>query len=437
MSALCVLAAAQPPRAASADEGLVIELLWLAAMVVLSAFFSGLEIALFSLGKAHLLTMVESGVRGARTVARLKENPERLLVTILIGNNVVNIGAASVATALAIRLFGSFGIGLATGVMTLLILIFGEIMPKSFAYKWSGRISLLGARPLQVIGWLLFPIVWLLEQLTRALTRLAESRNGRPTVEHRSLLLSLARLGLESGTLDAREHRAVASALRLDRVPVSRVMTPRRDIVAVSHDALIEEAADELLESPYSRFPIYRETKDDVVGMLTLRDAFERLRAGGGGSTVESVASKPHFVPTTMTIGTLMRIFQHERTHQAIVIGEYGETVGLVTLEDIIEEMVGEIEDEADLVRNRIIKLADNRYLVEASVPIEDLNRAVGIAMPGEQHHTLNGLLTDEYQGIPKPGSRIDIGNKLFVVRQADAKRVIRVEMLITEPEIQ
>jgi CBS domain containing-hemolysin-like protein len=408
---------------------MTLEFAALALLVLLSAFFSGLEIAIFSLGKAHLHSLVERKVRGAAVVARLKANPERLLVTILLGNNVVNIGAAAIATALSMRAFGDIGVGIATGVMTFLILVFGEITPKTFAYRWAERYSLLAARPLEIFSWIIFPLVWLLEKLTRGLTLLSGAES-QPGIKHKSLLSSLARMGLEEGELSESEHRLVESAVRLDRVPADRVMTPRSDMIAIEAGKTLAEAIDALAEAPHSRYPVYREELDDIVGILHIRDLYEQLRRKGGSTPVAEIAAKPAFVPRTMVIGDLLRLFQRERSHMAIVIGEYAETAGLVTLEDVLEEMVGEIEDETDFVRKQIHRLGERRWLVDASLPMDDLQRAIGISLPNDQHNTINGLLLDAFQEIPRPGATIEAGGYTFIIRKADARRIILAELI-------
>lgn len=410
------------------------EIIALAVLVLLSAFFSGLEIALFSLGRAQVHSLVEKRKHGALVVERLKANPERLLVTILIGNNIVNIGAAAMATALALRVFGDVGVGIATGVMTFLILVFGEITPKTFAYRWAEKYALIFARPLEIFGWLIFPIVWCLEKLTKGLTKAAGS-DVRSAIEHKSLLSSLARMALEEGKLKESEHRAVLSALQLDRIPASRVMTPRRDIYAIEAKTKLVEAMSLLAKSPYTRYPVFQDKLDEVVGVLHIRDLYERIRTGSAARSVNEIAGKPTFIPRTMVIGDLLKLFQHERAHMAIVIGEYGETVGLVTLEDVLEELVGEIEDETDDVRRLVRNLGEKCWMVNASIPIEDLERATGIRLPAEQHNTINGLLLDRFQGIPKAGDRIEIDGYVFVIRQADAKRVILTELSVETGE--
>jgi putative hemolysin len=411
------------------------EITALAILILFSAFFSGLEIALFSLGKAHVRSLVERNVPGARTVARLKANPERLLVTILIGNNVANIGAASLATAVSLRIFGNIGVGIATGVMTFFILVFGEISPKTLALRWAEPYALIFSRPLMLFCWLIFPLVWLLEKLTRGLTRMARGPS-KNRIEHKALLSTLARMGLEEGSLSESEHRLVESALRLDRIPADRVMTPRSEMVAIEADKTVEAALAMVAEQPHTRYPVYSGELDEIVGVMHLRDLYEHFRLGRRTDKVVAISSKPTFVPRTMLIADLLRLFQRERTHMAIVIGEYAETAGLVTLEDVIEEMVGEIEDETDDVRQQIQKIGEGRWLLDASLSIEDIQRSIGVALPADQYRTLNGLLVDAYQDIPPPGATIHAAGHTFIIRRADARRVLLAELVSEKQKI-
>lgn len=414
---------------------MAVEFSLLALMVVFSAFFSGLEIALFSLGRAHLHTLVEQGVKGAKTVQRLKSNPERLLVIILIGNNIANIGSASLATALAIRIFGDVGVGIATGFMTLLILIFGEITPKTIAVRWAERISLLFARPLQMFGTLVYPAAWLLERLSRGMGK-AFSHKSANEIEHETIVTTLSRLGLEEGKIEEHEHRLVENAFRMDQTTAERIMTPRSKVVAVQAGTSLKQALDDLGEQPFSRFPIYEGEKEMVIGILHIRDLFQQYARGSRMElSVEAIATKPLFVAATMPASDLLLLFQRERSHIAIVLDEYGDTDGVVTLEDVLEELVGEIEDEVDSVSHDIIKKADGSYLVYASLTIDDINRSLEIDLPAEEHNTLNGLLVDHFQNIPKPKQQIEIDGYQFVIRSADARKIDLVEMTLPAEE--
>lgn len=414
-----------------------LELILLVVMIIASAFFSGLEIALFSLGRAHVRSLVERGIKGSATVARLKANPDRLLVTILVGNNIANISAASMATALSINIFNSLGastalgVGVATGVMTLLILIFGEITPKAFAVRWSEQISLVFARPLEIFGWIFFPAIWVLEKFSRSMTFIFGSK-VKQHIKHEVLLMSLARLGLEEGTIDEHEHRIVENAFRLDRIPADRIMTPRSDMIALKSGSTVREVSEFISTQPYTRFPIYQGGQQEIVGILHIRDLYEQMRLGRETVLVEDIAAKPVYIPQTMPLNDLLLLFQKERNHMVVVIDEYGETAGIVTLEDVLEELVGEIEDEADTVSHKIVRISDDRYLVYASLSLDDINRTLDVALPAERYNTLNGLILDVYQNIPQPKEKIVYNGMTFIIRQADARKVILVEMILS-----
>lgn len=410
------------------------EIVLLAVMIAFSAFFSGIEISLFSLSPAQVRSLVERKVRGSQIVARLKANPERLLGVILIGNNIVNIGSASLATSVAIRLVGDAGVGLATGVMTLLILIFGEVSPKTFAVRHAEAIALKAARFLELIGIMLFPFAWLLERLANVVNRLAGPRKSSAE-EHKLILMSLARMGLEEGKIQVHQHRILENAFRLDQTPAERIMTPRNAIVALLAGTTLLKAVEEIASKPYSRFPVLLDEKQGIIGILHVRDLHEQIRLGRGKIRVEEVAAKPIFVPSTMPLSELLFTFQRERMHMAVILDEYGDTDGIVTLEDVLEELVGDIEDEVDVARDSITRISEGHYLVQASISLDDLNRALATKLPAGQHNTLNGLLLDLFQDIPKPKDRIGFEGHTFIIRQADARHVILVELALAPPK--
>lgn len=404
-----------------------LNLLLLVVLIFASAFFSGLEIAMFSLGEGTLRTLVEQKRPGADTVERLKKNPERLLVVILIGNNIANIGSAAIATALAIEMFGDIGVGLATGVMTLLILVFGEITPKTFSVRYNQKIALLNARPLLWFSYFVYPVAWLMEKFSRGLTRTA-GRKVAEQVETERVVQSITKMALEKGKIEEHEHQLVVNAFRLDETAAERIMTPRNKMVTLHSGMTVSEAVDFVTERPYTRYPIFKDEKQGISGIVTIRDIYENHHKGNANLTIDSIASKPLFVACTMPVSELLFLFQSSRSHLAVVLDEYGDTDGIVSLEDAIEELVGEIEDEADMVAHEIIPMSNGNYLVYASVTIDDFNRAFETRLPYEGSNTLNGLLVNRFQNIPHPQERIQIHDCHFVIRQANQRRVVLVE---------
>ena len=384
---------------------MILEGLLLAFLIVLSGFFSGSEIALFSLGEARVRTLAEEGRRGSRALLRLKNSPERLLATILIGNNIVNIGAASLATALALDMFGSQGVAYATGLMTLLVLIFGEITPKGLASANADRVGLAVAPIIDFLSRALMPLVIPFEALTRWFVRRSQ-REGRMTVTEGEIR-EMTAIGHAEGAIEEHERRIIERAFFLDETRAWDIMTPRVDIFAWPADRTLADIARELPSLRYSRIPIYKETVDDVVGVLYTRDAYQALISGQRDVPLEELAREPFFVPGSIPLTRLLGDFQARRIHMGIVIDEYGGTDGLVTLEDILEELVGEIMDETDLERQSIVRVSRNEIQVEGGADLREVNHFFNSTFPQLEHRSLNGYLLDELGYVPKQGEEV------------------------------
>jgi len=370
-------------------------------LLAMSGFFSGVEIAFFSISQTRARSLAEEGKRGANALVRLKANPERLLITILIGNNVANIGAASVATYAATQLFGSAGVGLATGVMTLLVLFFGEITPKSFAVSNSMRLSLGAAPVIETLQRALSPLVRPLERITRWI--LPKAKDGSGGVSEMEIR-RLSQMAYLSGMIDERERRLIEQAFLLDTTKARDAMTPRVEIFAWPETLTVGEIADELRSLPYSRIPVYEDTVDRITGVVHLRDLYQAISSGRRLSTLRELAREPFVVPEMMPLSTLLEEFQNRRIHLGIVVDEYGGTDGLITLEDILEELVGEIHDEVDVPEEQIVRLGRNKILVDASAELRDINHFFNTAFPVDEHRSLNGYLLNELGRVPKRG---------------------------------
>ncbi len=375
--------------------------LLLVLLLVVSGFFSSAEIAFFSISQTRARSLAEEGRRGANALARLKANPERLLITILIGNNVANIGAASVATYVATQLFGSAGVGIATGVMTLLVLFFGEITPKSFAVSNAMRLSLGAAPIIETLQRALTPLVRPLERITRWI--LPKAKDGSGGVSEMEIR-RLSQMAYLSGMIDERERRLIEQAFLLDTTKASDAMTPRVEIFAWPETLTIGEIADELLSLPYSRIPVYEDTVDRITGVVHLRDLYQALSSGRRLSTLRELAREPFVVPEMMPLSALLEEFQNRRIHLGVVVDEYGGTDGLITLEDILEELVGEIHDEVDIPEEQIVRLGRNKILVDASAELRDINHFFNTAFPVDEHRSLNGYLLDAFGRVPERG---------------------------------
>jgi putative hemolysin len=401
--------------------------LLLAVLIVLSSFFSGAEIAMFSINQARVQSLRDEGRRGAAMLAAMKGNPEKLLTTILVGNNVVNIWAAALATALALQLFGQAGIAYATGAMTLLVLVFGEITPKSFAAAHSVRIALAIAPILYFLSRALFPIVVPLEALTRWFVRRSEA-SGVPTVTEGEIR-EMTAIGHREGEIDEHERKIIERAFRLDTTRAWDIMTPRVEIFAWPASRRLDEIVPHLKTLRFSRIPVYGDSIDDIQGVLYIRDAYQALIAGRRQATLGELARDPFFVPGSVILTQLLSDFQTRRIHLGVVIDEYGGTDGLVTLEDILEELVGEIEDETDLARQPIIRISRQEILVEGAADLREINHFFNTSFPQLEHRSLNGYLLDELGYVPKPGEEHEREGVLIRVEAASDTQVLRARL--------
>jgi len=402
-------------------------LLLLAALIALSSFFSGAEIAMFSVNQARVHSLREEGRRGSAALAVMKGNPEKLLTTILVGNNVVNIWAAALATALALEHFGQAGIAYATGVMTLLVLVFGEITPKSFAAAHSVRIALTIAPLLYFLSRALFPIVVPLEALTRWFVRRSDV-TGVPTVTEGEIR-EMTAIGHREGEIDEHERKIIERAFRLDTTRAWDIMTPRVEIFAWPASRPLDEIVPHLKTLRFSRIPVYGDSIDDIQGVLYIRDAYQALIAGRRQATLGELARDPFFVPGSVILTQLLSDFQTRRIHLGVVIDEYGGTDGLVTLEDILEELVGEIEDETDLARQPIIRISRQEILVEGNADLREINHFFNTSLPQLEHRSLNGYLLDELGYVPKPGEEHEREGVRIRVEAATDTQVLRARL--------
>ena len=388
-------------------------------LLILSGFFSGAEIALFSLGEPRIRALVRARRPGARALEKLRRSPERLLIIIRIGNNGARIGAAAVATYTATELFGSAGVGLATGVMTFLVLFFGEITPRSFAARNADRLSLLAAPFLVGLGRLLLPVVLPLEWLARRVLPDA----GVDTHVSEWEIRSMARLGHQSGDIEAHERQFIDRVFTLDRLRAREIMTPRVEVLAWEDSRSLGDIADELADVRFSRIPVYGESLDDVTGVLYRTEAYRALLGGRQDATLSSIAREPYFVPDTITLIELLEQFRARRVHMGLVVDEHGGLDGLVTLEDILEELVGDIVDETDLPPEPIIRLRRDEIAVDAGAELREINDAFGTSFPVDEYRSLNGFLLGVLGRVPAAGETVEHGDvRIRVVASTDTQ---------------
>jgi Mg2+/Co2+ transporter CorB len=314
------------------------EIAILLILILLSAFFSGVELATMSLSLLKVRTFVKLKKPGATSLYRIKRNPHRLLIAILIGNNLANIGAASLATVVATDVFGSAGAGIATGVMTFLVLVFGEITPKSIAVQHGEKISLFVGRPLEILIFVLLPLVILFEYMTRFLSRFKKKGKRALTEEELRAIVSISR---EEGVLDREAMEMIHSVLDFEETKVSKILTPRRWIIMLDENLLIKDAVKKISNYPYDRFPIYRLNEDNVVGVIDNYDIIKNLNKRS--KRLKDIAIKPLFVSKDSYIDSVLLKFKSKGRKMAIVLDNNKKVVGIVTIQDVVEEITGDI----------------------------------------------------------------------------------------------
>jgi putative hemolysin len=404
------------------------QLFFLLILLILSGFFSGAEIAIVSLTEAKVRSLVEKGSKTASIVQSLKNKPQRLLITILVGNNLVNIGGSVLATAWATEKFGDHILGIITGVLMFLILIFGEIFPKTFAERFSRQFAFLMARPILYLQYALFPLVWILEKVMNFLLRRTGAKIEKMTEDEIKAMVSL---GEEAGAIEREERMLISNVLEFGDTRVSQVMTPRAKICSLSCNSSISQAVDLLIENGHSRIPIYKEDIDNVIGILTIQELLRGKRNESEKFTIMDLdLNQAIVVPETKYLHDLFKEFQWKHQHMAMVVNEHGSVTGLITMEDLLEEIMGEISDESDDDEKIIEHLGDDSWRVKAEVTIEELNELLEITFDCDPHKTVGYLLLDKFQKIPRRGEDIKIKNFHFFIEKKEKNKLESVRVV-------
>lgn len=411
-------------------EGDIPLLILIFILILLSGLFSGAEIALFSLSPAKIRGLIENKEKGANAVQKLRDNPHDLLITILIGNNLVNILASVLATSWSTRLFQSNVLGYVTGVITFLVLVFGEILPKTFAQKYAEGFSRIISPVILFLSYLFLPLVWLFTGITKGTMKLCGVDDSPLKSFTEEEFKAMVDIGAEEGELDEEEKELIENVLDFSETIVEEVMTPRTKMDALDEETILVDAVEYINTHSHSRIPIYRETIDNVIGILSVRQLLHFTSHHDNNILLKNLdLVEPLIVPQTKQIGDLFKDFQDKRTHLAIVVDEHGGVAGLVSMEDILEELVGEIVDESDIEDVLIKKIAPHSWILSGEAEIEDVNAAVGIELDAPEHKTISYLILEKHQEIPEVGEKIELENcELLVEKVAENKiQVVRL----------
>lgn len=409
--------------------------------LLLSGFFSGSETALTAASKAKLHARAERGDPGAIAAVKVTADSERLIGAILLGNNVVNILAASLATALFTRLLGGSGVAIATLVMTILVLIFSEVMPKTYAISAPEKVASMVARPIRILTIVLSPLVTVVRAIVNVMLSIAGLKTD-PSKHMFSIeeeIEGALSMGHAAGAVNKEDRDRLLGALDLGNRTVEEIMRHRSEIQMIDGDLPPEKILETVLASPHTRLPVYRNERENVVGVVHAKDLLRAVNravrdagdpSAARGFDIMAVVMPPYFVPDTSALDEQMREFLKRRTHFALVVDEYGSLRGLITLEDILEEIVGEIADEHDTEEDQTLKAnATGDYLVEGGMTIRDLNRQLDWTLPDEEANTVAGLVIHMAQSIPEQGQVFSFHGYRFEVVTRRENRITRLRI--------
>lgn len=416
------------------DTSGVIQLISLLLLLILSGFFSSAETALTTVNKVRIRSLVEEGNKRAATTQKILDRYSKMLSTILIGNNIVNISASSLATTLAIKLWGNFAVGIATGVLTLLVLLFGEIIPKNLAMLYSEKISLSYCNIIYFLMNVFTPIIYMIDGLSALIMKLLHiDPNKKMSIMTESELKTYVDVSHEDGVIESEEREIIYNVFDFSDAVAKDVMIPRIDMVTVSLDTDYKDLLKVFRESMYTRIPVYEEDKDNVIGLVNIKDFI--LVTDEAHFRIKDIIREAHYTYEFKKTADLMMEMREKTTNVAFVLNEYGSTVGMITLEDLLEEIVGEIRDEYDEDEEEYIQeLDDNIYLVEGGMKLDDINDALDIALESEDYDSLGGLMIEKLDRLPEENEEIELESGIRLKAQGIVHNRI-TKVLLTVPE--
>jgi len=408
------------------------EIAALIAMIGLSGYFSGLEVALVSIRLSKIEQMLKDKVKGASSLHKLKSNPSRMMSSVNLGNNLASIAATALATDVSLKLFGNDGLAIAIGIMTFLILIFGEITPKTYCNANAAKVAIKNSRILLIFSYTFFPIVWIFEIITKGMIKLTGSSDIPPGLTEDEIK-EVVEQGYKDKAIEKQESELVHGALNFDDIVIRTVMTPRTKMFKLNSKMMLFEALPEINKSGFSRIPVFAENADQIVGIVHVRDVLKKLEGDGKVISLEQIMREPVFVSQEKRVSDLLKEMQGRRTHMAIVLDEFGGVEGCVTLEDLLEEIVGEIQDETDTEKPSFQRDGQNAIVTDGDIEIDTINEIFKSDIPpGDDYSTLNGLLHEQLHDMPKEDDKIEIGSLRIIIEEVSKNKPekIRIEKI-------
>lgn len=407
------------------------QLIFLVILIALSAFFSSAETALTTVSKIRLKTLADEGNKNARIVMKIKENPDKMLSAILIGNNIVNISASSLATIFVQNVWGSWAISIGTGVLTIVVLIFGEITPKTAATIHADSLSLLYAKPIWLLMTILTPVIFIINLLASGFMRiLGLKSNAKENTFTEEELRTIMNVSHEEGVIEKEEREMINNVFDFGDAEAKDVMIPRIDMCMVDVDASYEELIKIFKENKYTRLPVYQESSDNVIGIINIKDLI--FYRSGDDFNIRDYLRDVYYTYEYKKLSELMVEMRKDSVNITIVLDEYGAAVGLITIEDLLEEIVGEIRDEYDYDEEDSFKeVAPDEYVVDGQIKLDDVNDSLNLTLTSDDYDSLGGYIIGSLDRLPAEGDKVETDKVTLVVDSMDKNRIDKVHIYI------
>ena len=417
------------------DSGQALQILIVIGLLALSAFFSSSETAMMAVNKIRVRNLADAGLSSAQTLMKVLDNQPKMLSAILIGNNIVNISASSLATILVTRAFGDMYVGVGTGILTLLVLIFGEITPKTSATLYSETMALRFAKPIYMIMQVLTPVIFIVDKLSQGVLRLLHvDPNKKQDAITEDELRTIVEVSHEEGVIESDEKKMIYNVFDFGDSVAKDIMVPRIDMTFIDVDATFSEVIEVFREVKYTRYPVYEETTDNVIGIINIKDLL--LTENQKKFCIRDYLREPLYTYEFKKTAELMVELRKTQNNIAIVLDEYGATAGLITLEDMLEEIVGEIRDEYDEDEENLIRrIGPREYVVEAAMKLDDLNDQLGLDLESEDYDSIGGFIIGLLDHLPEEGEEVTHKTLRFVVDKVDRNRIDKIHLYIQEEE--
>ncbi|MFG6376759.1 MAG: hemolysin family protein [Lachnospiraceae bacterium] len=417
------------------DPDIIIKFLVIVVLLVLSAFFSSAETALTTVSRLRVMTLAEEGNKSASVLLKVIDNKEKMLSAILIGNNIVNISVSSLTTILVTNLFGSYAVSIATGLLTILVLIFGEITPKTFATFHNEKISLKYARIIYAIMWVLTPVIFIINKLAFLVMLLFKSENSAKTSTYtENELKTIVNVSHAEGVIETEEHEMLQNIFEFSDRQAKDVMIPRVDVCMLEVSSTYDEIMETFRANRYTRIPIYEDSTDNVIGIINIKDLV--LYKHGESFSIRNYLREPYYTYEYKKLSDLLLEMKKASANITIILDEYGAASGLLTLEDLVEEIVGDIKDEYDYDEEDLLKaVSDTEYIVEAQMNLDDFNDILGTKLVSDEYDSVGGFIIEHLDRMAHTGDMVETPDISFLVDSTDKNRIEKVHVFLHKDE--